>query len=180
MAVLVLLIYAMEILKDLSIRLQEMHHHHYDAVKHIYELGIATQNATLETKAPDWEAWDKGHLAACRLVALEGEVVVGWAALSPVSGRCVYGGVAEDSIYVYPEHAGKGIGKKLLRELITRSEDAGIWMLQAHVLEENIGSRELHLKCGFREVGIREKFGQLHGVWRNTYLLERRSKIVGV
>lgn len=170
----------MEVVSDTKMHLLEMQAHHYEAVKHIYELGISTQIATLETTAPGWEEWDKNHLAAARIVALDDDQVVGWAALSPVSGRCVYGGVAEDSVYVHPEYAGKGVGVLLLTELVKRSEMAGIWTLQAHMLSENIASRKLHIKCGFRIVGIREGFGQLHNKWRDTYLLERRSKVVGV
>ena len=170
----------METLSNTMVHLLEMLPAHYEAVKHIYELGIATENATLETKAPDWESWDNGHLKDCRFVAVEDGEIIGWAALSPVSGRCVYSGVAEDSVYVHPDHAGKGVGEVLLTELIKSSEQAGIWTLQAHMLAENAGSRKLHLKCGFRVVGIREGFGPLHGRWRDTYLLERRSKVVGV
>lgn len=170
----------MEATEDINLLLRDMNSHHYAAVKEIYELGIATQNATLETQAPDWESWNKNHLAVCRIVTLYSEQVVGWAALSPVSGRCVYGGVAEDSVYMHPAYAGKGIGVLLLSELIRRSEQTSFWTLQAHILVENVASRNLHSKCGFREVGIREGLGQLHGKWRDTCLMERRSKVVGI
>jgi L-amino acid N-acyltransferase YncA len=170
----------MEIVKKNDLCLQKMQAQHYAAVKEIYELGIATQNATLETQAPDWGDWDKKHLPECRIVALNGNNVIGWGALSPVSGRCVYKGVAEDSVYIHPAYAGKGVGILLLSELIRCSEQAGIWTLQAHILVENIVSRKLHSKCGFREVGIRKGLGQLHGKWRDTCLMERRSKVVGV
>jgi L-amino acid N-acyltransferase YncA len=154
---------------------------HYPRVKAIYEQGIATQNATLETTAPDWAKWDQGHLSHSRLVAVSPESeVVGWAALSAVSGRCVYGGVAEVSVYLDQAYQGRGIGKALLEALITASEANGIWTLQAGILKENKASVALHQKCGFRVVGLRERIGQLNGHWRDTYLLERRSLVVGV
>jgi L-amino acid N-acyltransferase YncA len=154
---------------------------HYPQVKEIYEQGIATQNATLETSAPTWPTWDQGHLPHSRLAALspEGEVT-GWAALSAVSGRCVYGGVAEVSVYVRTSYQGQGIGKALLQALISTSEANGIWTLQAGILKENEASVRLHQKCGFRVVGLRERLGQLNGQWRDTFLLERRSLVVGL
>ncbi|MBC3538497.1 GNAT family N-acetyltransferase [Rufibacter sediminis] len=164
-----------------SISLQPLLAKHYPQVKSIYEQGIATQNATLETSAPAWEKWNEGHLSHSRLVALAPDGnVAGWAALSPVSGRCVYGGVAEVSIYLGENYRGKGIGPRLLQELIISSEANGIWTLQAGILKENEASVALHQKCGFRVVGLRERLGQLNGQWRDTYLLERRSAIVGV
>ncbi|RNI25770.1 GNAT family N-acetyltransferase [Rufibacter latericius] len=164
-----------------SVSLQPLQEKHYPLVKAIYEQGISTQNATLETTAPDWDKWNAGHLSHSRLVALDsGGNVAGWAALSPVSGRCVYGGVAEVSVYLDEEYRGKGIGQTLLQELVTSSEANGIWTLQAGILKENEASVALHLKCGFRVVGLRERLGQLNGHWRDTYLLERRSTTVGV
>lgn len=145
-------------------------------VEKIYQDGIDTKQATFETQTPTWEAWDEGHLIAPRLVAkdLHG-TVLGWAALSPVSKRQVYRGVAEVSIYISIHHLGQGIGKKLLSELIEQSESAGIWMLQAVTFPENEASVKLHESLGFRLVGRREKIAQQHGVWRDTVMLERRS-----
>ncbi|MEJ8756279.1 N-acetyltransferase family protein [Pontibacter sp. H259] len=153
---------------------------HYPQVKEIYELGIATGNATLETKAPEWADWDAKFMKSCRLVTLQNGRVVGWAALSAVSGRCVYAGVAEDTVYIHPDFKGQGIGKLLLKELVKASEKEGIWTLQAGILVENTASIKLHEQCGFRIVGVREKLGQLHGQWRDICLMERRSKLVGL
>ena len=152
----------------------------WDAVRAIYREGIVTGNATFETDAPAWEAWDKGHLRACRLVARAGGRVMGWAALSPVSGRCVYAGVAEVSVYVSASARGQGIGKALLGALVEESERAGLWTLQAGIFPENMASIVLHRAHGFREVGRRERIGQMNGVWRDVVLMERRSKAVGI
>jgi phosphinothricin acetyltransferase len=152
----------------------------WSAVQTIYDEGIATGNATFETEAPDWNTWHSSHLAGCRLVARVGKEIVGWAALSPVSDRCVYGGVAEVSVYVAASGRGKGVGRKLLQTLITESEAEGLWTLQAGMFPENVASIALHKACGFREVGYRERLGQMNGVWRDVVLLERRSKGVGV
>ncbi len=148
-------------------------------VKRIYEAGIATGNATFETKAPEWEAWDQGHRKDCRLVILEDGGVAGWAALSNVSGRCVYAGVAEVSIYIDPAYQGKGLGSRLMEELVKASETAGIWTLQAGIFPENQASIRLHERNGFRVVGIRERLGQRDGRWRDVALLERRSRLAG-
>jgi L-amino acid N-acyltransferase YncA len=154
---------------------------HYNAVKEIYECGIATGNATFQTEAPTWEEWDKSHLSSCRLIALdEDESVAGWAALTPVSGRCVYAGVAEVSVYIHPRNQGKGIGKMLMKELIRQSEENNLWTLQAGIFPENTASLKLHEKLGFRKIGYREKIGKMKNVWRDTIQLERRSKKVGV
>ena len=153
---------------------------HWPAVKAIYEAGIATGNATFETQAPAWEAWDKAHLGHSRLVAVdEAGTVLGWAALSPVSSRCVYGGVAEISVYIAAEARGQGVGRQLLQALIADSEAHGIWTLQAGTFEENTASIGLHTQAGFRVIGHRERIGQHHGVWRNTVQMERRSPTVG-
>ena len=153
----------------------------WPSVRAIYVQGIATGQATFETEAPAWEEWNAAHMENCRFVAREAGEIVGWAALSPVSGRCVYGGVAEVSVYVAESARGQGIGKKLLQELIAVSEKAGIWTLQAGIFPENVPSIELHKVCGFREVGYRERIGQMHdGVWRDVVLMERRSKVIGV
>lgn len=148
----------------------------WPAVRAIYLEGIATGNATFETAAPDWAEWDAKHLSHCRLVARESGVILGWAALSPVSSRCVYGGVAEVSVYVAGSARGRGVGRQLLGALIPESEQHGIWTLQAGIFPENLASVELHLRAGFRMVGRRERIGRLHGTWRDTVLLERRSQ----
>ncbi len=150
------------------------------AVREIYSQGIASGDATFETEAPAWEEWDRGHLATARLVAREGAEVVGWAALSPVSDRCVYGGVAEVSVYVASDASGRGVGTALMRALIAASEEAGIWTLQAGIFPENEASIALHRRHGFRPVGIRERLGQHNGRWRDVALLERRSSRIGV
>ena len=154
---------------------------HWPAVKAIYEAGIATGNATFETQAPSWEAWDKAHLGHSRLVAVDAAgAVLGWAALSPVSSRCVYGGVAEISVYIAAEARGQGVGRQLLQALIADSEAHGLWTLQAGTFEENKASIGLHTQAGFRVIGHRERIGQHNGMWRNTVQMERRSPNVGV
>jgi L-amino acid N-acyltransferase YncA len=147
----------------------------WPAVRAIYEAGIATGNATFETVAPAWEAWDAAHLPGHRLVAGDGGRVLAWAALAPVSDRCAYAGVAEDSIYVAPEAQGRGIGRTLLAAVVASAERAGIWTVQTGIFPENQASVRLHQACGFRVVGVRERLGRLHGRWRDVLLLERRS-----
>lgn len=146
----------------------------------IYAEGIATGQATFETIVPDWEQWDSNHLATCRLVARCEDRIVGWAALSAVSRRQVYAGVAEVSIYIAESARGKGVGDSLMAALVEASEASGFWTLQSAVFAENHASIALHLKHGFRELGRRERIAKLHGVWRDTVLLERRSCITGV
>ncbi|MGF6847450.1 L-amino acid N-acyltransferase YncA [Chitinophaga sp. W3I9] len=153
---------------------------HGPQVLAIYEAGISTGNATFQTAAPSWEEWDQSHLKNCRLVATEDNRVLGWAALTPVSSRCVYAGVAEVSVYVAPDAQGKGIGKALLQTLIEQSEENKLWTLQAGIFPENTGSIKIHEACGFRIVGRRERIGKMGDTWRDTLLLERRSKKVGV
>lgn len=148
-------------------------------VRAIYTQGIATGDATFETAAPDWAEWDASHRAECRLVARIDGVVAGWAALSPVSDRCAYGGVAETSVYVASTMRARGVGSALLRNLVAASEEAGIWTLQAGVFPENERSVTLHLSQGFRIVGVRERLGRSGGTWRDVLLLERRSSIAG-
>jgi L-amino acid N-acyltransferase YncA len=148
----------------------------WPAVREIYEQGIETGDATFETEAPAWGAWDRGH--TLRLVAEQDGEVLGWAALSPVSERCAYEGVAEDSVYVSSAAQGRGIGRLLLEELVRRAESDGIWTVQAGVFPENEASLELHRRCGFRVVGVRERLGKRDGVWRDVVLMERRSKEV--
>jgi L-amino acid N-acyltransferase YncA len=152
----------------------------WEQVRSIYLEGIATGDATFETDAPTWEKWNAAHLPSCRLVARSGDTVRGWAALSPVSSRCVYGGVAEVSIYIGQRYRGIGLGRALLMALITESEKNGLWTLQAGIFPENRASIDLHKSCGFREVGRRERIGKMDGRWRDTVLLERRSGIVGI
>jgi len=164
-----------------SIRCIAMTADDWPAVRAIYEAGIATGDATFQTEAPAWEAWDRAHLASCRVVARSdrGEVV-GWAALSSVSSRPVYAGVVEVSVYVAPDARGRGTGRQLLAELITQSEADGRWTLQAGIFPENAASVTVHQSCGFRVVGRRERLGQLNGIWRDVLLLERRSNKVAV
>jgi phosphinothricin acetyltransferase len=154
---------------------RDLRHKDWPAVKAIYEQGIAGGNATFETEAPSWDDWDRTHLEGHRLVALQDDKVVGWAALSPVSERCVYAGVAENSVYVADEAQGRGVGRALLEELIARAEREGIWTIQTGIFPENEASLELHKRCGFRVVGTRERLGQHHGVWRDVVFMERRS-----
>ena len=152
----------------------------WERVREIYLEGIATGHATFETSAPSWEQWDAAHLPFARLSALQNGSLIGWAALSPVSQRCVYGGVAEVSVYVSSSARRSGIGRQLLKALIEASEQNGVWTLQAGMFPENSGSLALHRSCGFREVGRRERIGKMHGAWRDTILLERRSHTVGI
>jgi L-amino acid N-acyltransferase YncA len=168
------------ILAIVNVTVEEMEREDWKAVRAIYRQGIATGNATFETDAPAWEAWDASHRRDCRLVARVGGRVVGWAALSPVSGRCVYAGVAEVSVYVALAARSRGVGKALLRTLVAESERAGIWTLQGGIFPENVASIALHEACGFHRVGVRERIGQIKGLWRDVVLMERRSEVVGV
>jgi len=152
----------------------------WEAVRSIYLEGIKAGNATFETDAPDYETWDRARRGDCRLVARNVGQVVGWAALSPVSSRPAYAGVAEVSVYVAASAHGRGVGTSLLRALIEASERAGIWTLQGSIFPENAASLALIKGCGFREVGRRERIGSLNGVWRDTILVERRSRNLGV
>jgi L-amino acid N-acyltransferase YncA len=160
--------------------INNMQNEDWDQVREIYQEGIATGNATFQKEPPTWEDWDMGHILECRLVARLDGKVLGWAALSPVSSRCVYAGVAEVSIYVGQNSKGKGIGSKLLKSLIEISEQYGYWTLQSGIFPENISSLKLQLKFGFRKVGRRDRIGKMDGVWRDTILLERRSHSVGI
>jgi len=146
----------------------------------IYRQGLATNIATFQNDLPIWQDWDKGHLDFCRISIYENNEMLGWTALSPVSSRCVYSGVAEVSIYVAKEARGKGTGKILLKELTKQSESNGIWTLQSGIFAENHNSIKLHNKCGFRIVGYRERIGKKDGVWKDNVLMERRSKNIGI
>lgn len=163
--------------------IEEMTPAHADGVLAVYQAGLDTGIASFDTAAPDWATWDAAHLPEHRLVAVEdtpaGPTVRGWVALSAVSSRCVYAGVAEVSVYVDPRVSGRGVGTALLERVIASSEAAGIWTLQSGVFPDNDASRRLHAKAGFREVGRRERHGQRDGVWRDVLLLERRSATVG-
>jgi L-amino acid N-acyltransferase YncA len=150
----------------------------WDDVARIYAEGIATL-ATFETEVPSWEQWDRAHLPAHRLVARDEGRVVGWAALAPVSSRCVYAGVAEVSVYVAADARGRGIGTALLAALVKSSEAGGVWTLEAGILPENEASVRMHERCGFRVVGRRERLGRMRGEWRDVLLLERRSTVAG-
>jgi L-amino acid N-acyltransferase YncA len=160
--------------------IDEMNAADWEQARAIYVEGIKTGHATLETEAPGWERWNSNHLPHCRLVARANETLLGWAALSPVSTRRVYSGVAEVSVYVAERIRGSGVGRRLLCALVTCSEEHGIWTLQAGILAENASSLKLHGACGFREVGRRERIGKLGGVWRDVILMERRSEVTGL
>jgi L-amino acid N-acyltransferase YncA len=150
----------------------------WPAVRSIYEEGISTRQATFETEAPNRDDWDRGRLPQGRLVARLAGRIVGWAALSPVSSRSVYAGVAEASLYVTATARGRGIGNALLQALIEESERAGLWTLQGAIFPDNAASLALVKACGFREVGRRERIGRMDGAWRDTILVERRSPVI--
>ena len=152
---------------------------HWEGVRAIYAEGLAGGHASFETTVPDWSTWDRAHLPHCRIVACESRIPAGWAALSPVSRREVYAGVAEVSVYVADRWQGHGLGRLLLTELIRQSEAAGIWTLQSSIFPENLASVGLHEACGFRQLGRRERIARHHGVWRDTVIYERRSLVVG-
>lgn len=164
---------------DYSIR--EMKPEDWDSVAKIYKEGIDTGKSTFQVEIPNFEEWDNSHMKICRLVAYDGDSILGWAALSPTSSRCVYRGVAEISIYIGEVCRGKGVGKNLLNNLIKLSEQNGIWTLQSGIIRENSSSIALHESCGFRKLGIREKIGKMpNGVWHDVVLMERRSNTVGI
>lgn len=163
----------------ITVTLRPMEASDWPRVRCIYEEGIATGHATFESEAPSWEDWDRKHIQSCRVVAEDGGRVVGWASLWPASDRCVYGGVAEVSVYVSGEAQGMGLGTQLLRELVKASEENGYWTLQAGIFPENRGSVRIHEKCGFRILGTRERLGKMGHTWRDVLLMERRSSING-
>jgi L-amino acid N-acyltransferase YncA len=148
---------------------------HAESVLAIYQAGLDSGNASFETVAPSWERWDADHLPEHRFVAIADGSVLGFIAASPVSGRCVYAGVLEHSVYVHPDHHGRGVGTALLDAYIAATEAAGVWTLQSGIFPENTASLALHQRAGFRVVGTRERIGQHHGMWRDVVLIERRS-----
>jgi len=164
----------------LQLSVQPMRANDWEQVSQIYAEGIATGFATFEKSIPSYESWNAAHMQSCRIVAVENDSILGWAALSPVSSRCVYGGVAEVSVYVGGDSRGKGVGKLLMENLIKESEAEGIWTIQSGIFPENEGSIELHKKVGFRYIGKRERVGKLDDVWKDNLLFERRSKVIGV
>ena len=164
----------------MSLVIRDMQPTDWPQVAEIYKQGIETGNATFQQTIPSWEEWNMSHAASCRIVAEVDYEITGWAALSDVSSRAVYAGVAEVSVYVKSNHRGLQIGTKLLQAIISESESIGFWTLQSGILIENSASIALHKKSGFREIGYREKVAKMNNVWRDTVLLERRSNIVGI
>jgi phosphinothricin acetyltransferase len=163
----------------MSVDIEPMTPADWEEVRMIYQEGIASGQATFETEPPSWAEWDADHHPFARLVARRGGRVVGWAALSPVSGRRCYAGVAEVSVYVGAAFRGGGVGRQLLEAIIRQSERAGIWTLQGSTFPENEASLRLQRGCGFRIVGRRERIARHHGAWRDTIITERRSPAVG-
>lgn len=161
--------------------IRAMTSHDWPSVSKIYAEGISSGFATFETTVPTYGDWDKAHVQNCRVIAEKNQTILGWAALSPVSSRCVYGGVAEVSVYIASQSRGQGVGKALMKKLIDQSEKAGYWTLQSGIFPENKASIKLHEKVGFRFIGSREKIGKTkEGIWKDNLLFERRSKIVGI
>jgi phosphinothricin acetyltransferase len=159
-------------------RIEPMTEAHATAVLAIYQAGIDEGDATFETQAPAWPEFTAARLPGHRYVAHDGADVLGWVAVSPVSGRCVYAGVVEHSVYVHPAARGQGVARQLLDTLISSTEAAGIWTIQSGIFPENTASVALHHAMGFRDVGIRERIGQHYGRWRDVLLLERRSPLI--
>jgi phosphinothricin acetyltransferase len=167
--------------KDMEYTIEEMKKSDWEQVSEIYRKGIDTGLATFQSEVPSWEDWDKGHIEACRFVARSGSVILGWAALSSTSSRAVYSGVVEVSIYIDEKYKGLGVGTKLMNNLIEKSEENGFWTLYSAIIRENAASIALHKKCGFREIGKREKVAKMsNGIRHDVVLLERRSRVVGV
>ena len=165
----------------MNYKIEEMTEEDWQGVAQIYFEGINTGKATFERQVPAWEEWNSCHINSCRLVARLGSKILGWAALSPTSSRCVYAGVAEVSVYIGEEYRGQGIGKVLLTNLVKLSEEDGFWTLQSGIIKENTASIALHKKCDFREIGVKEKVGKMSdGKWYDVVLMERRSEVVGI
>ncbi|WP_260514196.1 GNAT family N-acetyltransferase [Serratia fonticola] len=162
----------------MEVHIREMTEKDWPAVSTIYQEGINTGHATFQTESPSWPDWNDGHMEQCRYVATIGGKIEGWIALSAFSKRYAYRGVAEVSIYVNPQISGQGIGYRLMSHMINASEEAGGWTLIAGIFPENTGSVRLHEKSGFRVIGIREKVGEMNGMWRDVMLMERRSKVI--
>jgi L-amino acid N-acyltransferase YncA len=160
------------------VTIDDLRQEHWSEVARIFADGIATGDATFETEVPSWEEWDRSHVPEHRFVALRDGAVVGWAAVSSVSDRCVYGGVVENSVYVDERARGQGVGRLLLERLVASTEAAGIWTIQTGIFPENHGSLAVHQRVGFEIVGRRKRLGKLHGTWRDVLLLERRSNLV--
>ncbi len=157
---------------------------HWPQVRAIYAAGITTGDATFETEPSSWTHWDAAHLPSHRLVELDGDAVTGWAAVTPVSSRAVYAGVVESSVYVHPDHQGRGVARRLMQALIASTEAGGVWTIQTGIFPENTASLALHERIGFRRVGVRERIGRQRmdpapARWRDVVLLERRSQVVG-
>ena len=165
----------------INYNIEEMKESDWEQVANIYLEGIKTEKATFQTEVPTWDSWNNGHINSCRLVVRSDSKVLGWAALSMTSSRCVYAGVAEVSIYIGEKYKGKGIGTALLNKLIELSEENGFWTLQSGIISKNTRSIELHKKCGFRKIGIREKVAKMNNKeWMDVTFMERRSTIVGI
>jgi L-amino acid N-acyltransferase YncA len=160
--------------------IKKLEYKNFEMLCCIYKQGIDTGIATFQTDVPTWENWNNSHLIFGRIGAFEHNQLIGWASLSPVSSRCVYSGVAEVSVYIHEAHRNKGVGKLLLNELICESEQNNIWTLQSGIFPENKKSIQLHVSCGFRIIGTREKIGFKNGIWYDNLILERRSKIIGI
>jgi phosphinothricin acetyltransferase len=167
--------------RNMDYIIDEMIKSDWEQVANIYLEGIKTEKATFQTEVPTWDNWNNGHITSCRLVVRSESEVLGWAALSATSSRCVYAGVAEVSIYIGENYNGKGIGTALLKELIKLSEENGFWTLQSGIISKNTQSIALHKNCGFREIGIREKVAKMNNKeWMDVTFMERRSTIVGI
>jgi L-amino acid N-acyltransferase YncA len=164
----------------MDIHIDTMQDFDWEQIREIYREGLNTGQASFEAEPPTWEQWDGAHHRHSRLVAREGNRVVGWGALAPVSKRKCYAGVAEVSIYLSTSRHGMGLGRRLLTELIASSERHGVWSLYGSTFPENEASLRMQTSCGFRVVGQRERIAQHHGIWRDTIITERRSQTVGV
>lgn len=167
-------------INQVSYQMDLMKNSDWDQVKKIYLDGIKTGLATFQNASPEWAEWDQNHAKTCRIVVRSEKAILGWAALSPTSSRCCYKGIGEISIYMRNESKGQGVGTALLKHLIRDSENNGFWTLQSAIISKNKASLALHVKCGFREIGYREKIAQMpDGTWHDVILMERRSRVIG-